>query len=183
MTTATTTIPATGTYAIDPSHSHVGFKIRHLVVSKVRGSFGAFTGTLRVADEPLDSSVEVSVDLASIDTGDEQRDGHLRSADFFDVERFPTMTFRSTGVRETGPGRYEVDGELSLRGVTRPVTLATTFEGSARDPFGNDKAAFSATAKVNREEFGLTWNQALEAGGVLVGRDVDVEIEVQFVKQ
>lgn len=182
MSTLTSSLPATGTYAIDPSHSQVGFKVRHLVVSKVRGTFDEFDATLHVAEQPVDSSVEVTVQLASIDTRDAGRDGHLRSADFFDVENHPTMTYRSTAVREVGDGRLEVDGELTVLGVTRPLRLQATFEGVAKDPWGNTKVAFSATGKLNREEFGITWNQALESGGVLVGKDIDLEIEAQFVQ-
>ena len=183
MSTITRTTPAAGTYTVDGSHTHVGFKARHLVVAKVRGSFSDVSGTVVVADDPLASTVEVSVGLASVDTGDDTRDGHLRSADFFDVEQHPTMTFRSTGLRQVGDDRYEVDGELTVRGVTRPLTLHATFEGTAVDPWGGERAIFSATGKVNREEFGLTWNQALETGGVLVGKDVDLEIEAEVVKQ
>lgn len=182
MSTTTTSLPATGTYTVDPAHSQIGFKVRHLVVSKVRGSFGRFDATLTVADEPLASAVDVTVQLASIDTGDDARDGHLRSADFFDVEQHPTMTYRSTAVREVGDGRFEVDGELTVLGVTKPLTLQATFEGAAKDPWGNTKVAFSATGKVNREAYGITWNQALESGGVLVGKDIEVEIDAQFVQ-
>jgi polyisoprenoid-binding protein YceI len=183
MSTITRTTPAAGTYAIDASHTHVGFKARHLVVAKVRGSFSDVAGSVVVAEDPLASSVEVTVGLASVETGDEGRDGHLRSADFFDVDNNPTMTFRSTGVRRVSDDRYEVDGELTVRGITRPLTLHTTFEGTATDPWGGERAIFSATGKVNREEFGLTWNQALETGGVLVGKDVDLDIEAEVVKQ
>jgi polyisoprenoid-binding protein YceI len=182
MTTLTTAPPAAGTYALDPSHAHVGFRVRHLM-SKVRGRFADVDGVLRVAEEPLDSTVEVTVSLASIDTRDGTRDGHLRSADFFDVESHPAMTFRSTGVREVGDGRVDVDGELTIKGITRPLTLHATFDGSGRDPWGGERAGFSATGVVDREDFGLTWNQALETGGVLVGRQVTLEIEAEFVKQ
>jgi polyisoprenoid-binding protein YceI len=183
VTSKQSTMPATGTYAIDASHSQVGFKVRHLMVSKVRGDFAEFGGTVTIEDDPLQSHVEVEVDLASIDTRDATRDGHLRSADFFDVEKHPKMTFRSTAVREVGDDRYDVDGELALLGVTRPLTLHATYEGAATDPWGKDRLAFSARGKVNREEFGLTWNQALESGGFLVGKDLDIEIEVEVVKE
>jgi polyisoprenoid-binding protein YceI len=181
--TSTATLPAPGTYVLDRSHSHVGFKVRHLVVAKVRGAFTDVDATLTVAEEPLESSVVVSVPLASVDTGDEQRDAHLRSPDFFDVEKYPEMTFRSTAVRQRGDDRYEVEGELTLHGVTRPLTLDTTLEGVTPDPWGGERVVFSATGKVNREDFGLTWNQPLETGGVLVGRDVDIEIEAELVRQ
>lgn len=183
MTTTTLAPSATGTYAVDASHSHVGFKVRHLVVAKVRGRFADFDGTITIADDPQHGSVTVTVPLASIDTRDEQRDAHLRSPDFFDVEQFPTMTFRSTAVREVEAGRYEVDGELTVRGVTEPLTLQVSFDGTARDPWGGERLAFSATARLNREDFGLTWNQTLDTGGVLVGKDIDIEIEVEAVKQ
>jgi polyisoprenoid-binding protein YceI len=181
MSTTTAVLPATGTYALDASHTHVGFRIRHLV-SKTRGRFGAVDATLTVADDPLASAVEVTVPLASIDTRDETRDGHLRSPDFFDVENHPTMTFRSTAVREVAGGRFDVDGELTIRGVTRPLTLHATFDGGGRDPWGNERVGFTATGSLNREDFGLTWNQALETGGLLVGREVALEIEAEFVK-
>ncbi len=179
----TTTLPAAGAYALDASHTHVGFKVRHLMVSKVRGRFADFAGTVTIAEQPLESAVEVTVQLASIDTRDEQRDGHLRGADFFDVEQNPTMTFRSTGVREAGKNRYQVDGELSLLGVTKPLVLDVAFDGSATDPWGGKRAAFTATGEIDREEFGLTWNQALETGGVLVGKKIEIEIEAEAVLQ
>ena len=183
--TATTTAgtrPQTGTYTLDASHAHVGFKVRHLMVSKVRGGFSDVTATLTVADEPTDSSVEVSVGLASIDTRDEQRDAHLRSPDFFDVERYETMTFRSTDVRHLGRDRWELVGDLSLHGVTAPITLLATFEGSVTDPYGNDRIGFTASGELDRETFGLTWNATLETGGVVVGKQVQLEIEAEFVK-
>ena len=179
---STTTLPATGTYGIDASHSHVGFKVRHLVVGKTRGRFAEVDATLTIADEPLASSVEVSVPLASVDTRDAGRDEHLRSEDFFDVANHPVMTFRSTGVRPDGDD-YLVDGELTVRGVTKPLTLEASFDGSARDPWGGERIAFSAKGSVDREAFGLTWNQALETGGVLVGKKVDLEIEAEFVRK
>ena len=176
-------IPAPGTFVLDASHSHVGFVARHLVVSKARGRFGAFDGVLTLADDPLESSVEVTVDLASIDTRDEQRDEHLRGADFFDVENHSTMSFRSTAVRPSGKRRFAVDGELTSRGVTNPITLAVELDGVTRDPWGNERIAFSAEAEVDREAWGLTWNVALETGGVLVGKKVKLEIEAQAIRQ
>ena len=175
-------LPATGTYGIDASHSHVGFKVRHLVVGKTRGRFAEVDATLTIAEDPLASSVEVSVPLASVDTRDAGRDEHLRGADFFDVEQHPVMTFRSTGVRPQGD-EYLLDGELTVRGVTKPITLELTFDGTARDPWGGERAAFTAKGSVDREAFGLTWNQALETGGVLVGKKVDLEIEAEFVRK
>lgn len=175
-----TTLPAVGVWAIDPSHSTVGFSVRHLGLSKVRGRFGSFTGDVVVAEDPARSSVEVSVDVTSIDTNDAKRDEHLRANDFFDAPSHPTMTFRSTSV--TGAGsEWQVTGDLTIRGVTRSVTLDTTFEGTATDPWGGSRAAFSATGEVDREDFGMTWNAALETGGVLVGKKVKLEIEAEVV--
>ena len=182
MSTTTATLPATGTYAIDASHSHVGFRVRHLVVGKTRGRFAEVEATVTIAEQPLESAVDVTVPLASVDTRDAGRDEHLRSADFFDVEHHPTMTFRSTAIREGGDG-YLVDGELTVRGITQPLTLDVSFDGSARDPWGGERLAFTARGSLDREAFGLTWNQALETGGVLVGKKVDLEIEAEFVKQ
>ena len=181
-TVETSTTPATGTYGIDASHSHVGFKVRHLVVGKTRGRFAEVDATITIADDPLASTLEVSVPLASVDTRDAGRDEHLRGEDFFDVANHPTMTFRSTGVRADGDD-YLVDGELTVRGFTKPLTLEATFDGGAQDPWGGQRIAFTATGSVDREAFGLTWNQKLETGGVLVGKKVDIEIEAEFVKQ
>jgi len=181
-TTTTGTLPATGTYTLDTSHAHVGFKVRHLMVSKVRGGFSDVAATLTIAEEPTDSAVEVSVGVASIDTKDEQRDAHLRGADFFDVERYQTMTFRSTAIRHLGKDRWEIVGDLSLHGVTAPITLVATFEGSVTDPYGNDRIGFTASGELDREAFGLTWNAALETGGVVVGKQVQLEVEAEFVK-
>jgi polyisoprenoid-binding protein YceI len=176
-------IPQAGTYAFDTVHSHVGFVVRHLVVAKARGRFGTFDGRISIAENPDESSVDVTIDASSIDTRDEQRDAHLRSPDFFDVERFPTVTFRSTGVGHASGNRFAVDGDLTIRGVTRPVRLDVELDGVTQDPWGRTRAAFSARTQVNREDFGLTWNQALETGGVLVGKDVTIEIEVETVRQ
>lgn len=178
-----TAVPDVATYVLDASHTHVGFKVRHLMVSKVRGVFHDVAGIVVIADDPHDSSVEVTIGVASVDTGDEQRDGHLTSPDFFDVEAFPTLTYRSTGVTPSGRGRYTVDGELTVKGVTRPVALEVAFDGAAGDPWGGARIGFSATAGLDREDFGLTWNQALETGGVLVGKTVEVEIEAEAVMQ
>lgn len=178
-----TAVPEVATYQLDASHSHVGFKVRHLMVSKVRGVFHDVAGTVVIGENPRDSSLEVTIGVASVDTGDEQRDGHLRSADFFDAESFPTLTYRSTGVTPAGRGRYAVDGELTIKGVTRPVPLEIAFDGAAGDPWGGTRIGFSGTAGLDREDFGLTWNQALETGGVLVGKTVEIEIEAEAVKQ
>jgi polyisoprenoid-binding protein YceI len=176
-------LPAAGTYALDASHSEVGFAVRHLMVSKVRGRFSDVSATIEIADDPLESSVSVTIGTASVDTRDEQRDGHLRSDDFFSVESYPTMTYVSRAVRAAGKGRYVVEGDLTIKGVTQPVPLQLSFEGAATDPWGGTRLGFSASAELDREAFGLTWNQALEAGGVVVGKKVAIEIEAEAVKQ
>jgi len=167
-----------GTWVLDPAHSEVTFTVRHMMISRVRGTFGVKSATLTAPANPLELELTASVDAASVDTKDEGRDNHLRSADFFDVERFPTFEFRSTGVRLDG-GDFLVDGDLTIHGVTRPVTFEVEFNGFGTDPWGNYKAGASAKTVVNREEFGLTWNAALETGGVLVGKDVTIELDLQ----
>ena len=176
-------LPAAGTYGLDASHSQVGFAVRHVMVSKTRGRFSDFAGTIEIGENPLESSVAVTIQTASIDTRDEQRDGHLRSGDFFDAEAWPTMTYQSRSVRQVGDGRYVVEGDLTIKGVTKPVPLELTFEGGASDPWGGVRIGFSAKAEIDREAFGMTWNQALETGGVLVGKKVSIEIEAEAVKQ
>ncbi len=176
-------IPAAGTYALDPSHSQGGFAVRHVMGSKTRGRFSDFAGTVEIGENPLESSVAVTIQTASIDTRDEQRDGHLRSGDFFDAEAWPTMTYESRSVRQVGQGRYVVEGDLTIKDVTRPVPLELNFEGGAADPWGGVRIGFSAKAEIDREAFGLTWNQALETGGVLVGKKVSIEIEAEAIKQ
>src|SRR3954470_3352663 len=161
---------ALGTWNIDPSHSAIAFSVRHMVVSKTRGRFTKWSGKLRFDEQnPAASSVEVDIDPASIDTADTQRDGHLRSADFFDVEKFPTASFRSSKVESQGDDHYRVTGDLTLHGVSRPVVLDVKHEGSGKDPGGAVRAAFLATTPIDRRQFGLEWNKALETGGLLVG--------------
>jgi polyisoprenoid-binding protein YceI len=175
---------ALSTWNIDPSHSSLGFSVRHMVVSKTRGRFTKWSGQIRFdPDEPQASSVEVTIDPASIDTADAQRDAHLRSADFFNVAEYPVASFRSTRVEESGADRYLVTGDLTVHGVTRPVALETTYEGSGRDPWGGERAGFTASAAIDRKDFGLTWNKALETGGLLVGDKVELILEVEAVKQ
>lgn len=176
-------LPEVGDYAIDPSHSSVGFVVKHLMFSKVRGEFTDFDGTVHIAEDPTASSVEVAIRATSIDTHDTGRDEHLRGEDFFDATQHSELTFRSTSVREAGEGRWSVDGDLTIRGTTKPVNLDLELNGLATDPWGNSRALYSASTEVNREDFGLTWNQALEAGGVLVGKSVRIELEVATVKQ
>jgi polyisoprenoid-binding protein YceI len=169
-------------YNLDSAHSSVGFAVRHMMFAKVPGRFGAFRGTIALDPEQLDrSSVEVEIDAASIDTGTADRDNHLRSADFFDVEQFPKLTFKSTRIEHQGGDRYAVHGALTIRGVERDITLAAEYGGLAKDPWGNERALFTASGSVDRREYGLKWNQALEAGGVLVGERVELELEVQAV--
>lgn len=175
-------VPEAGTYTIDRAHSMVEFVGRYLMVSKVRGRFGQFSGQIRIGDDPRDSSVEVTVDATSIDTRDEMRDGHLKNADFLDVEKYPTLEFRSTGVTWSG-NEAKVHGDLTLHGVTRPVTFDLEYDGSGPDPWGNTRIAFTASAEIDREDWGLTWNKALETGGVLIGRKVTVDLTIQATKQ
>ena len=176
-------VPESGTYAIDVSHSTVEFVVRHLMISKVRGRFGSYSGTVTVADRPEDSSVEVSIDAASISTNDEQRDGHLRSPDFFDAETFPALTFRSTSVESAKGGHWKVTGDLTVRDVTRPVVLDVEFDGAQTDPWGGARLGFSASTEIDREDWGLTWNAVLEAGGVAVAKKVKLGIELELVQK
>jgi polyisoprenoid-binding protein YceI len=178
--TSVVTVP-TGTWEIDPSHSTAGFTARHLMVAKVRGRFTSFHGTITVAEDPSGSSVEVTIDTPSIDSRDDNRDVHLKSADFLDVEKWPTMTFASTAVRDAGGGRFDVDGTLTIKGVSRPVTLTGEFIGAQKDPWGGTRAGFEARTEFSRKEFGLEWNVPLDGGGVLVGDKVSVELEVEAV--
>ncbi len=175
-------LPAAGTYSLDLAHSSVSFSVRHLMVSKTKGRFGDVSATITIAEDPLASSVEVEIDPSTVDTRDETRDGHLRSADFLDVENHPKITYRSTAVTAAGKDRWNVEGELTVRGVTVAVPMAVTFEGGAIDPWGGARIGFEAHTELDREAFGLTWNQALEAGGVLVGKIVKIDIEAEAVK-
>lgn len=175
------TLPATGTWALDPSHSSVAFSVRHLGLSKVRGRFSSFTGDVVIAEDPTASSVHVAIDVTSVDTRDDKRE-HLRTNDFFNAAEFPTMTFTSTSV-SGGGSDWEVTGDLTIRGVTKTVTLDATFEGTAGDPWGGSRAAFTAATEIDREQFGMTWNAALETGGVVVGKKVKIEIEAETVLQ
>jgi polyisoprenoid-binding protein YceI len=179
--TTTTTIPGyiTGTWDLDASHSEVGFSVRHLMVSKVRGRFNGVQGEIVTAADPLESTATATIDLTSIVTGDENRDNHLRSADFFDVANHPVMTWRSTGVRQQGD-RYVVDGELTLHGVTRNVPLTVELNGFIESPMGT-RVGLSATGEINRKDFGIEFNMPLEGGGVVVGDKVSLNLEVEAV--
>jgi polyisoprenoid-binding protein YceI len=170
-----------GVWNVDASHSTIGFSARHLMVSKVRGRFATFTGTLTIADEPLASKVEASVDIASVTTGDETREAHLKSADFFDADNFPTMTLVSTGIDKDGSD-YVLHTDLTIKGVTKPVDFELEFDGVSGDPWGGTRAGFSAQAEVNRKDWGLEWNVALETGGVLVGEKVKIQLDIEAVK-
>ncbi|MDA0242052.1 MAG: YceI family protein [Chloroflexi bacterium] len=171
-------------WQIDTSHSDIQFSVRHMMISKVRGRFENFSGTVNFDESnPTNTTVEIAVDLNSINTRDEKRDGHLRSADFFDVENYPTMTFVSKKVEQTDEFNGRLIGDLTIRGVTHEVALDVQYSGTAKSPWGTVSAGFSAKGKVNRKEFGLNWNAALETGGVLVGEDVEIAIELEIVKQ
>jgi polyisoprenoid-binding protein YceI len=185
MTTTTTTnfSTLTGTYAIDPSHSRLGFVARHAMVTKVRGSFNEFDGTATIdGDNPSNSSVQVTIQVASIDTRNQQRDEHIRTNDFLDVEKYPQITFTSTSINHDGGNDFEVTGDLTIRGVTKSVTLPLEFQGSATDPFGNARIGFEGSLVINRKDWGVNWNAALEAGGVLVSEKVTLEFEISAVK-
>lgn len=183
MTNITAPEVAVATYTVDPTHSRVGFAVRHLGFSRVRGHFGAFNGTITLDPTALDTlGAEARIDATTIVTADERRDAHLRSPDFFDVEQHPELTFVSTGVRAIDDGRFSLAGDLTMRGVTLPVELDAVFLGEARDPWGGERVAFEAQTKVNRKDFGLNWNAALETGGFLVGEEVEIVLEIEAVK-
>jgi polyisoprenoid-binding protein YceI len=173
----------TGTYTLDPAHTRIGFVARHAMVTKVRGAFNEFEGTA-VFDgaNPANSHVEVTIDAASIDTRNAQRDEHLRSNDFLAMQEYPKITFSSTGVRQDDDTTFEVTGDLTIKGVTNSITIPFSFEGAAKDPFGNQRVGFEGSVAINRKDYGVTWNAALEGGGVLVSDKVTLEFEVSAVK-
>ncbi len=167
---------------LDTVHSSVNFSVRHMVISKVRGHFTQWSGTLDFDEaQPQAAKLEVKVQTASVSTNDPQRDGHLKSADFFDVEKYPEMTYKSSAVEVVDKNHFRVQGQLTLHGVTKPVTLDVEYAGHGRDPWGGERAGFTATGRVNRKDFGMNFNQALETGGVLVGEQVDIALEVEAV--
>jgi polyisoprenoid-binding protein YceI len=185
MSTATTTAtPTRTTWTIDPAHSQVEFAVRHLMITKVRGRFAGVKGTL-VTDEadPAKAQVEVVIDVNSIDTREPQRDAHLKSADFFDVETYPTITFKSTRVTDVRGDRFTLVGDLTIHGVTREVALDVTSEGRAKDPWGGERAGYSAATRINRRDFGLAWNQALETGGFVVGDEITISLDLELLRQ
>ena len=176
-------VPVAGIWVIDPTHSTVQLIARHMMISKVRGQFREFSGTITIAEVLEESFVDVVIMAASIDTGDEERDRHLRSPEFLDVERFPEIRYRSTTVQASEDDHWTVTGELTIRDVTRPVTLDVEFCGGAVDPWSNTRAGFLATGEINREDFHISWNQALETGGFLVGKGIKIELDVEAVRQ
>jgi polyisoprenoid-binding protein YceI len=184
MTTLTAPKTTVSTWNIDPAHSVAEFKVKHMMISNVKGQFTAVAGTLTYDESDVtNSKIEASIDAASINTREEQRDAHLKSADFFDVEKFPKLTFKSTKVTRSASGDLQVQGELTIHGVTRNVTFEV--EGPTapgKDPWGNTRLGLAATTKINRKDYGLTWNAALETGGILVGEDVTITLDVQFLK-
>jgi len=177
----TNVLPSTGTYAIDPVHTHVGFVVKHFGVGKSRGEFAALTGSVVIAEDTASSSTEVEIDVTSFTTGDKGRDGHVLSADFLDAEQFPTMVFRSTELSERD-GEWVLIGDLTVRDVTRPVELAVEFEGQTVDPYGNDRIAFSASTKIDRTDFGVSFSQTMDNGGLIVGNKVSVSLDIEATR-
>ena len=182
MTTAT--LPEVSTWQLDASHSSIGFSVKHLMIATVKGSFGKYEASFSGDESDLSkANVGVKIDAASIDTSNDQRDGHLRSPDFFDVEKYPSITFAGKRIVGDAFGDFKLVGDLTIRGVTKEITLDASFEGRAKDPWGNSRLGYTAKGKINRTDFGLNWNQALEAGGVLVSEEVKIAIEASFVRQ
>lgn len=184
MSTSTVEVPGlvAGTWVIDPVHSEVGFSVRHLMVSKVKGSFKTFEGSITVAENAIESKADASIDASSVDTRDENRDTHLRSSDFFDIDKHPKITFVATAVRPAGSD-YVVSGDLTIHGVTKPVDLEVEYNGVSPDPWGGLRAGFSATTEISRGDFGIEFNMPLDGGGVVVGDKVKISIEVEAVLQ
>jgi polyisoprenoid-binding protein YceI len=176
-------IPTAGTYVLDAAHKRVGFVVRHLMVSKVRGNFAEAEATITIGEDPLQSSVAATIRTASVETGQADRDNHLRTGDFFEAEKYPTMEYRSTGIKSFKGNEFVLEGELTIKDVTRPVDLVVEFEGVGRSPYGFDVFGFSATAEIDREDWGLTYNMALEQGGVMIGKKVKIEIEGEAIRQ
>jgi len=183
MTTQTSYATLTGEYTLDPTHTRIGFVARHAMVTKVRGSFNEFSGSARIdGDEPGKSSVTVAITANSIDTRNADRDAHLRSNDFLSMAEYPEITFVSTAIEQTGEASFDVTGDLTIKGIRRSVTVPFEFEGTAQDPFGNTRIGFEGATTINRKDFGITWNAALETGGVLVSDKVTLEFEVSAIK-
>jgi polyisoprenoid-binding protein YceI len=177
-------VALTGEYTIDPSHSNIGFSVRHAMVANVHGSFGEFEGTLDLnGTDPAHSSASIEVTIASVDTGAPDRDTHLRSGDFFEADKFPKMTFTSTSAEERGGDAYRINGDLTIKDVTKPLSIDLEFNGSATDPYGNERVGFEGSATILRSDWGLTWNAALETGGVIVGDKVKLLFDISAIKK
>ena len=171
-------------YEIDPAHSQATFSVRHMMIATVKGQFKVISGTLHIDEQnPQNSAVDAQADAASIDTRDANRDAHLRSADFFDAEKYPTINFKSTKVEHVSGDEYKVTGDLTMHGITKPVVFDAEYQGKGKDPWGNERAALAAKSKINRKDWGLNWNQGLEAGGVLVSEEVKIEIDLSTVNK
>jgi polyisoprenoid-binding protein YceI len=171
-------------YEIDPTHSSIGFSVKHMVISKVRGGFDTFSGQFEFKErDPSSWRVTATAETASVNTGNDNRDEHLRNADFFDVEKFPTLTFEGKHVTVDKRGGYLLHGELTLHGVTKHMELVLEYNGSIKDPWGNNRAGFSASGKINRKDYGLAWNKVMEGGGLTVGEDVEITIEIEGIRQ
>lgn len=166
---------------IDPSHSQIGFAVKHMMISTVRGSFKTYQGTIETDDQHRPTNINVTIEAASVDTGDAQRDGHLRSADFFNADSSKELTFQSTSIEQTGDQNFNIHGNLTINGITKPVTLKAETTSTGKDPWGNTRIAAEATTTINREDWNITWNAALEFGGVLVGKDVKLSLDVQAI--
>jgi polyisoprenoid-binding protein YceI len=175
---------ATTKWSIDPTHSEIGFKVKHMMFTNVSGKFGSYDATITTEGDDFDNAeIEFSADIASIDTANADRDGHLKSADFFDAENHPKLTFKASSFKKINDEKYEITGDLNIRGVAKTVTFPVEFSGILTDPWGNIKVGLSIEGKINRKDWGLNWNSALETGGVLVGEEVKLNIELQFAKQ
>jgi polyisoprenoid-binding protein YceI len=183
MSAATTTIIPTGTWTADPAHSTVGFSVKHLGIATVRGSFGEFEGTLTIGDDLSSATVEGSAKIASINTSEAQRDEHLRSADFFEAENHPQLTFKSTGVREIDHETFEISGDLTMHGVTNPITLKAVLQGAETDPWGNERVGLEVTGQINRSDWEMKFNQALGSGNLLVSDTVKLALDISAIKQ
>ncbi|CAL9604242.1 YceI family protein [Streptomyces sp. enrichment culture] len=184
MTTTPDLATLTGEYTVDPAHSAIGFTARHAMVTNVKGKFLDFSGTLHLdGSDPTRSTASLDVTMDSIDTGSADRDGHLKSSDFFKTDEFPTMTFRSTSAESLGGDDYRITGDLTVLGTTKPLTIDLEFNGAAKDPFGNERVGFEGKAEIKRSEWGLTWNAALETGGVLVSDKIKLSFDISAIKQ
>lgn len=183
MSSATETRTGSATWKIDPAHTSVEFSVKHMMITTVKGRFTDVTGTVVIDDDnPTGGRADITIAAASIDTREAQRDTHLKSADFFDVEKFPTLTFRSTRIEGTADA-FKMTGDLTIRGVSRPITLDVTHEGRGKDPWGGERVGYSATGKIKRSDYGLNWNAALETGGFLVGDEVKISLDIELVRQ